>query len=66
MEDKLMRVIKGMCPHCTGDGPAKYVFAIPSKGGDGLYFRCNECGNKVKFWQEVKVPESEWIAAGRP
>lgn len=66
MEDKLMRVIKGMCPHCTGDGPAKYVFAIPSKGGDGLYFRCNECGNKIKYWQEVKVPESEWIAAGRP
>ena len=66
MEDKLIKVIKGMCPHCTGDGPAKYVFAIPSKGGDGLYFRCNECGNKVKYWQEVKVPESEWIAAGRP
>jgi tRNA(Ile2) C34 agmatinyltransferase TiaS len=66
VEDKLIKVIKGLCPHCTGDGPSKYVFAVPSKGGDGLYFRCNECGNKVKYWQEVKVPESEWIAAGRP
>lgn len=66
MEDKLIRVIKGVCPHCTGDGPTKVVFAVPSKGGDGLYFRCNECGYRVKYWQETKVPESEWIAAGRP
>lgn len=54
----MIKVIKGICPHCTGDGP--------SKGGDGLYFRCNDCGHKVKYWQEVKVTESEWIKAGRP
>lgn len=66
MEDKLIKVIKGICPRCTGDGPSKVVFAEPSKGGDSLCFRCNICGCKVKYWQEVQVPESEWIAAGRP
>ena len=66
MQEGMVKVIKGVCPHCTGDGPTKVVFAVPSKGGDGLCFRCNDCGHKVKYWQEVKVSESEWIEAGRP
>ena len=66
MQEEMVRVIKGVCPHCTGDGPTKVVFAVPSKGGDGLCFRCNDCGHKVKYWQEIKVTESEWIEAGRP
>lgn len=66
MKDKLIKAIKGVCPRCTSDGPSKVVFATTSKGSDGLYFRCNDCSCRVKYWQEVKVPESEWIAAGRP